>query len=95
MWSVRCAVAGHDDRISRTPHRLALQCFDCGRTTRGWLVGTEKEEVMMDKWSLIAAAIPASGVVAWIVVRFMEWRRRLRASMLGHVQGKGNNAPAA
>jgi hypothetical protein len=88
MWSVRCALIGHNDRFSRTPHRLALHCCDCGRTTRGWLVGTDKEELKMDKWSLIAAAIPASGVFAWVVVRFLEWRRRLRASMWRHVQGK-------
>jgi hypothetical protein len=73
MWSVRCALVGHNDRLSRTPHRLALQCVDCGRTTRGWLVGTVK----MDKRSVVMAAIPASGVFAWIVVRFLEWRRQL------------------
>jgi hypothetical protein len=43
----------------------------------------------MDKWMAIAAAMPASGVVAWVVVRFIEWRRRLRASIFGRVQGEG------
>jgi hypothetical protein len=88
MWSFRCAVAGHDDRFSRTTNRLALKCIACGRTTRGWLVGTTKEEPPMDKWSVIAAVIPTSGVFAWGVVRFMEWRKRLRGSMWGHAQGE-------
>lgn len=79
MWSLRCAVAGHDDRFSRSTHRLALECIDCGRTTRGWLVGTTKEDPRMDKWSFIAAVIPASSVFARVVVRFVEWRKRLRA----------------
>ena len=35
----------------------------------------------MDKWIAIAAAIPASGVFAWVVVRFIEWRRKLRVAM--------------
>jgi hypothetical protein len=43
MWSLRCALAGHDDRFSRTPQRLALQCVVCGRTTHGWQVGTTKD----------------------------------------------------
>lgn len=43
----------------------------------------------MDKWMAIAAAMPASGVFAWLVVRFIEWRRRWRASMFGGVQGEG------
>jgi hypothetical protein len=81
MWSFRCVVGGHDDRVSRTTTRLALQCIACGRTTHGWLIGTTKEEPRMDKWSVIAAVIPASGVFAWAVVRFMEWRKKLRASL--------------
>jgi hypothetical protein len=89
MWSVRCALAGHNDTFSRTPHRLALECLDCGRTTRGWVVGTTKEDTRMDKWTVTAAAIPATGVFGWILVRFIEWRRRLRASMWGHIEGEG------
>ena len=89
MWSLRCALGAHDDRLRRTPHRIALECVDCGRTTRGWLVGTTKEDKRMDKWSAIAAALSASGVFAWIAVRFIEWRRRLRASMGGHIQEGG------
>jgi hypothetical protein len=89
MWSLRCAVAGHADRFSRTTNRLALECIDCGRTTRGWLVGTTKEEPPMDKRTVIAAVIPASGVFAWVIVRFVEWRKKLRASMWAHAQGEG------
>jgi hypothetical protein len=43
----------------------------------------------VDKWVVIGAAIPASGVFAWIAARFIDWRRRLRASMWSDVQGKG------
>ena len=35
----------------------------------------------MDKWIAIAAAIPTSGVFAWAVVRFIEWRRKLCIAM--------------
>jgi hypothetical protein len=65
-----------------------LECVDCGRTTRGWLIGSSKEEIRVDKWVAIAAALPASGVFGWIVVRFIEWRRRWLASMSGGVQGE-------
>jgi hypothetical protein len=71
-WSLRCAVAGHRDKFSRSANRLALECFDCGRITHGWVVGTTKEEPRMDKRTVIAAMIPASGVFAWLIVRFME-----------------------
>ena len=42
----------------------------------------------MDKWIAIAAAIPTSGIFAWAVVRFIEWRRELRASMWELVEQK-------
>lgn len=36
---VRCLVVGHDDRLTREVGRLALQCDECGRRTRGWTIG--------------------------------------------------------
>ncbi len=50
-----------------------------------WAQGRRKQ---MDKWIAIAAAIPTSGVFAWAVVRFIEWRRELRASMWEQVEQK-------
>lgn len=35
----------------------------------------------MDKWTALGTAIPASGVFAWIIVRFMAWRRTFVASL--------------
>jgi hypothetical protein len=32
---------GHDDWIRRTPDRLYLECFECGRETQGWLTKNE------------------------------------------------------
>ena len=37
----------------------------------------------MEKWTTIAAPIAASGVFAWIIVRFMAWRRTFVASLWG------------
>jgi hypothetical protein len=30
---------GHEDWIRRTPDRLYLECFECGRQTQGWVTG--------------------------------------------------------
>jgi hypothetical protein len=35
--SLKCWFMGHDDWIRRTPDRLYLECFECGRETSGWL----------------------------------------------------------
>jgi hypothetical protein len=35
--SLKCWFMGHDDWIRRTPDRLYLECFECGRETPGWL----------------------------------------------------------
>jgi hypothetical protein len=35
--SLKCWFIGHDDWIRRTPDRLYLECFECGRETPGWL----------------------------------------------------------
>ena len=37
--SLKCWFMGHDDWIRRTPDRLYLECFECGRETRGWATG--------------------------------------------------------
>ena len=35
--SLKCWFLGHEDRIRRTPDRLYLECFECGRETQGWI----------------------------------------------------------
>lgn len=35
----RCLLVGHDDYLSREPHRLFLRCGECGRRTPGWPIG--------------------------------------------------------
>jgi hypothetical protein len=52
-------------------------------------VGRHKRRIAVDKWIAIAAAIPASGVFAWIVVGFMEWRRKFLASLWQQVEERG------
>jgi hypothetical protein len=37
--SLKCWFIGHDDWICRTPDRLYLECFECGRETLGWATG--------------------------------------------------------
>jgi hypothetical protein len=37
--SLKCWFMGHDDWIRRTPDRLYLECFECGRETHGWATG--------------------------------------------------------
>jgi hypothetical protein len=37
--SLKCWLIGHDDWIRRTPDRLYLECFECGRETQGWATG--------------------------------------------------------
>ena len=34
--SLQCCFMGHEDWIRRTPDRLYLECFECGRETHGW-----------------------------------------------------------
>lgn len=86
MWSLACALAGHEDRMVRTADRLALDCARCGRRTRGWAIGTveggttQGEEVRMNNWATVLTAMPAAGMFGWIVVRFVDWRRRFRPS---------------
>ena len=37
--SLRCLFWGHEDWIRRTSDRVYLECFECGRETRGWPTG--------------------------------------------------------
>jgi hypothetical protein len=45
LVSVRCLMIGHDDLLAREPHRLFLRCAECGRCTRGWVIGTNPPRV--------------------------------------------------
>ncbi len=45
MVSVRCLMIGHDDFLAREPYRLFLRCAECGRVTRGWMIGTSPPRV--------------------------------------------------
>ena len=36
--SWKCCFLGHEDWIRRTPDRLYLECFECGRETQGWTI---------------------------------------------------------
>ena len=37
--SLKCLFMGHEDWIRRSSDRLYLECFECGRETRGWTTG--------------------------------------------------------
>jgi hypothetical protein len=37
--SLKCWFMGHEDWIRRTPDRVYLECFECGRETQGWATG--------------------------------------------------------
>ena len=37
--SLKCFFLGHEDWIRRTSDRVYLECFECGRETRGWTTG--------------------------------------------------------
>jgi len=41
----RCLLVGHDDYLSREPHRLLLRCGECGRRTPGWSIGMSPPRV--------------------------------------------------
>jgi hypothetical protein len=34
--SLRCLVAGHEDRVQHQRGRMFLECAECGRVTSGW-----------------------------------------------------------
>ena len=37
--SLKCWFMGHEEWIRRSPDRLYLECFECGRKTHGWMTG--------------------------------------------------------
>jgi hypothetical protein len=79
--------------ICKKEDRNPTQCAGFRRLTKlpaAPHVGLHKKGgQQMDKWIAIAAAIPASGVFAWIVVRFIEWRRKFLASLWQQLEEKG------
>jgi hypothetical protein len=42
--SLKCWFIGHEDWIRRTPDRLYLECFECGRETQGWATGKGRSQ---------------------------------------------------
>jgi hypothetical protein len=42
--SLKCCFMGHEDWIRRTPDRLYLECFECGRETQGWATGKSQSQ---------------------------------------------------
>jgi hypothetical protein len=45
MFRLRCLLGGHADYLAREPHRLFLRCGECGRCTRGWVIGLDPPRV--------------------------------------------------
>jgi hypothetical protein len=43
--SLKCLFLGHEDWIRRTSDRVYLECFECGRETRGWTTGRGYQSV--------------------------------------------------
>jgi len=41
VFRLRCLVGGHSDYLAREPRRLFLRCGECGRCTRGWVIGLD------------------------------------------------------
>jgi hypothetical protein len=41
--SLKCLFLGHEDWIRRTSDRLYLECCECGRETRGWTTGRNRQ----------------------------------------------------
>ena len=42
--SLKCCFIGHEDWIRRTPDRLYLECFECGRETHGWTIDRPRSD---------------------------------------------------
>jgi hypothetical protein len=45
IFRLRCLLGGHSDYLAREPRRLFLRCVDCGRCTRGWVIGLDPPRV--------------------------------------------------
>lgn len=37
-FNFSCLMLGHDDRIRRVQGRMYMECAECGRETKGWLL---------------------------------------------------------
>jgi hypothetical protein len=46
--SLKCLFLGHEDWIRRTSDRVYLECFECGRETRGWTTGRSHQSDRAD-----------------------------------------------
>lgn len=55
LVSARCLMIGHDDLLAREPHRLFLRCAECGRCTRGWVIGMSPPRVTASVVSRVAS----------------------------------------
>ena len=80
MWSLRCLLSGHDDMLLRRPHRLSLECRHCGRETHGWSWSRADQEGAMNRRVDVGAGVAAVRAAGWVLVRVLDWHRRLRAS---------------
>jgi hypothetical protein len=45
VFRLRCQLGGHADYLAREPRRLFLRCGECGRCTRGWVIGSDPPRV--------------------------------------------------
>jgi hypothetical protein len=45
IFRLRCLLGGHSDYLAREPRRLFLRCGECGRCTRGWVIGLDLPRV--------------------------------------------------
>jgi hypothetical protein len=45
VFRLRCLLGGHFDYLAREPRRLFLRCGECGRCTRGWVIGLDPPRV--------------------------------------------------
>jgi hypothetical protein len=48
---------------------------------KGRAEGARGRRRTVEKWTALVATIPASAVFAWIIVRFMAWRRTFVATL--------------
>ena len=51
--SLKCLFLGHEDWIRRTSDRVYLECFECGRETRGWTTGRSHQS---DRRRMVASS---------------------------------------
>ena len=55
--SLKCWVVGHEDWIRRTPDRMYLKRFECGRETHGWTTSTRCRAGQIGSGAVQAAPI--------------------------------------